>query len=231
MSLEPGYDQVSCEGEGLERVRELAVTLRDCDGFEQGDLDIPYAVFTRSQQVNADDAERQLAAAKLRRQVLGLLQEMLTALEALYEARPQKRGKEFERWIDQWLSLYKLSPVLDIQSPGEQIDFTFWHGDLFVLGEARWRKKPVSITQIRDFFGKLLDRPPFAIGLVISMSGFTGPALDYLEKHSGDRTVLTMDREAVELLLKGSPELGDWLRTTLRSKLERPGHSLDEGRS
>ena len=138
------------------------------------------------------------------------------------EMTPQARGKHFEQWLGDLLGTYDLDPNLDIVNAGEQIDFTFWHGDLFVVGEARWRTDPVDTPQVRDFFGKLHERPAFALGLIVSMGGFTEPALGYISRHAGNRTVLTVGRSDLDAVLRGEPEFPTWLGRTLRHRLDHP---------
>jgi len=160
--------------------------------------------------------------AGVRREALPVLQETLRELETSPDLTPQQRGKLFEEWLGQWFRLYGAMPTLDVRNDGEQIDFTLWVGNLFVIGEARWLKGPVDCPQVRDFFGKLLNRPPFVIGMVISMAGFTHPALEYLRMRSGDRTVLTMTGEERWQTLRGNPELPSWFTQAVRSRLEHP---------
>jgi len=135
---------------------------------------------------------------------------------------PQQRGKRFEAWLGNLFEVYALDRTLDVVNPGEQIDFTFWMGALFVVGEARWRKEEVDPKQVRDFFEKLRERPAFTVGLLISISGFTEASLDVLRKRSGERVVLTLQGERLNDILAGTPEFPDWLIRTLRERLEHP---------
>jgi hypothetical protein len=167
--------------------------------------------------VDATEVERQRRAAPL-----ASLASVLVQLEADPNLKPQTRGKKFEGWLRDLFDVYKLDATLDVQNSGEQIDFTFWIGSLFVVGEARWHTAAVDSPQVRDFFGKLRERPPFVVGLVISLSGLTQPALEYLGRHSGEHTVLAMDRPALNAVLGGQPELPEWLNTALRHRLEHP---------
>jgi len=166
------------------------------------------------------------AAKQLRQRARrGRLVELHAELSGLTEAQdvtPQARGKQFENWLGELFALYDLAPSLNVVNQGEQIDFTFWKGDLFVMGEARWRSTNVDAPQVRDFFGKLRERPAFAVGLMISMSSFTQPALDYLSRFSGERTVLTLHREELERVLQEKPEFTEWLGQSLRRRLEHP---------
>jgi len=77
--------------------------------------------------------------------------------------------------------------------------------------------------RIRDFFGKLLDRPPFVIGLLISVSGFTGPSLKWLSKQSGKRTVIRFTRIDLMDAMTETGDLDVILMSRLRSVLEHLG--------
>jgi hypothetical protein len=173
----------------------------------------------RQVQLAAAAAEtlRSERAARLR-----ALSILLSTLEADVSISPQKRGKRFEEWLGDLFDVYSLEKTLNVINSGEQIDFTFWKGDLFVIGEARWHTLAVDAPQVRDFFEKLRERPSFAVGLLISMSGLTDGALDALRKRSGDRLVLTLDRDGLRDVLQLRPEFTDWLSRALRERLEHP---------
>ena len=144
-------------------------------------------------------------------------------MESDQTVTPQIRDKQFEDWLGALFRLYNLAPTLNVINEGEQIDFTFWINSLFVVGEARWPKEPVDTKQIRDFFGELLERPAFVVGLIIAMGGFTEPGVNYVRKRSGERTVLWLTRENLQdQILRAEPELPEWLDTTLRERLEHP---------
>lgn len=167
--------------------------------------------------VDADEIERHHRLVPLAN-----LASSLAQLTTDSDLTPQQRGKKFEGWLRKLVEIYQLDATLDVQNFGEQIDFTFWIGGLFVVGEARWLAEPVDTPQVRDFFGKLCDRPPFVVGLIVSLSGLTEPARQYLSRHSAEHTVLTMDRSALDAVLASQPELPDWLKTALRERLEHP---------
>ena len=161
------------------------------------------------------ERERRLAA-------LSLLADRLAALETNTTLRRQARGKRFEAWLGELFEVYALDATLDVRNDSEQIDFTFWLDSLFVIGEARWLKGPVDSPQVRDFFGKLGERPPFVVGLFVSMGGFTEPALDFARRNSGQRTLLTMPRNELDGILRADPELPAWVKRGLRARLAHP---------
>jgi hypothetical protein len=144
------------------------------------------------------------------------------SLDIASKRRPNVRGTRFEKWLGDFFGVFGFKPALNVVNPGEQIDFTEWLQNVFVIGEARWRAEAVGEDQIRDLFGKLAERPPFAIGLVISMTGFTQEAMQYTARLSGQRTILTMDRPELERILSGDVDLYKWLTSVLRDRLEHP---------
>lgn len=165
----------------------------------------------------AREQQRLDRAVKLKK-----LSDQLEEFETTTSMTPQQRGKRFETWLGDLFAVYALETKLNIINSGEQIDFTFWKGDLFVVGEARWLATEVDPPQVRDYFEKLRERPSFAVGLLISISGFTEAALDVLRKRSGERLVLTLDHTQIQNILKGKPEFSDWLSKALRERLEHP---------
>jgi hypothetical protein len=163
---------------------------------------------------------------RARKSKLVALSAELSVIEASVDVPPARRknvrGTRFEKWLGDFFGAFGFKPNLNVVNPGEQIDFTDWLQNIFVIGEARWRAEPVGEDQVRDLFGKLAERPPFAIGLIISMSGFTDEALQYIQRMSGQRTMLTLDRSQLEQILAGAVALYDWLASALRERLEHP---------
>jgi hypothetical protein len=220
VSIEPNYDNLNAEEGGIFQFLLEAYRDRDCsrhldyvegvsyqdmvDLFEKKKLDKVTAELLKSQR------QSQLSQLKS------------SFLEIKTNENPQSRGKLFEKWITKLLSIYDFEPGSDIQNTGEQIDFTFLWGNVFILGEARWRKEKVDEPQVRDFMGKLLDRPPFVIGLMVSLSGYTKPSLEWISKHSGERTILIITQDDLSQILNQTIELNEWLRQSLRDKLEHP---------
>lgn len=203
------------------RLCNSAVRHRECGDFRMADPSLPYSVFVELEDERTRAVARQKVMRDARVRQLALLRSALVSLERSSLA-PQARGTALEPLLRDLLHVYGLNPVLNVTNSGEQLDVTFWHGQMFVIAEARWRADPVDTPQMRDFFGKLVERPPFTIGLMLSFSNFTGPALEYLSRHSGERTVLPATRGDLDCWLTAEPELPEWLARALRSRLEHP---------
>lgn len=203
------------------RLRDSAVRHRECRGFRVADQSLPYSVFVDLEDEQARAVARQKALRDVRIRQLTELRSTLVSLETS-SLTPQARGSALEPWLRNLLQVCDVSPVLNVMNSGEQIDVTFWYGQMFVIAEVRCRAEPVDTAQMRDFFGKLVERPPFTIGLILSLSGFTDPALEYLSRRSGERTVLPATRDDLDCWLRAEPELPAWLARALRSRLEHP---------
>ena len=207
--------------DGFDTVRVSALRPRECADSQPADPTLPYSVYVDMLDEQQRMAARARAESAMRRRSLNALSGDLEALDTS-SMTPQARGLAFERWLGGFLRVYGVSPSLNVVNCGEQIDVTFWHGQLFVIGEARWRAMPVDTPQVRDFFGKLLERPPFTLGLVLSLGGFTEPAAGYLSRHAGSRTVLMASRGDLAAWLAASPEFPAWLELNLRRRLDHP---------
>jgi hypothetical protein len=86
---------------------------------------------------------------------------------------PHQRGYQFEFLLNELFLLYDLEPRLAYKLAHEQIDgsFTFDTDDYIV--EARWRVDPADRPD-GDVFAKKVERKgKNAVGLFISVNGFT----------------------------------------------------------
>jgi len=90
---------------------------------------------------------------------------------------PQDRGRGFKRFLTKLLELFDLEPRLAHSLASEQIDgsVTFDTDDHIV--EARWTKDPVG-RDVDVFASKARRKGKNALGLLVSVSGFTRGALD-----------------------------------------------------
>lgn len=85
----------------------------------------------------------------------------------------QKRGFDFERFINELYKLYDLDPKCSYKAAGEQIDgaFTYEHQDYLI--EAKWEDKPMPKSSLLTFEGKVSGKLDNTLGVFISMSGFS----------------------------------------------------------
>lgn len=161
--IEPRFDSLDAQGD-VDAIRDVALLARECRAFSQFDPALSFGDRLRLVEKRTTD---ELADTVMRRRIRALHSILLDELDALAmndSISPQRRGKEFEKWFAGVFDVSQLRYTLDIRNEWEQIDFTVWLGSLFAIGEARWLKEPVDVPQVRDFFGKLMDRPPFVVG-------------------------------------------------------------------
>lgn len=92
----------------------------------------------------------------------------------------RNRGRRFERLIHSLLKEEELSPNSSFRPEGEEIDGSFVLGQSVFLFEAKWHKAEMPASSIYQFKGKVDGKLIGTIGIYISMSGFSGEAVDAL---------------------------------------------------
>lgn len=94
------------------------------------------------------------------------------------EADVHARGYAFERLLADLFHIFDLEPRLSYKLPNEQIDgsFTFDTDDYIV--EARWRAEAASREDGDAFAMKVRRKGKNAVGLFVSVNGFTKPFKD-----------------------------------------------------
>jgi hypothetical protein len=144
-----------------------------------------------------------------------LFQEKLAALRSNYmnlfaKMDESERGFDLEKLLNQLFDLFELAPQSPFRRKGEQIDGAFLlNGDHFLL-EAKWQKAQCSLANLRDLDGAVGSSLDNTLGLFLSISGVSEPALSgYLE---GNRPrLICMDGSDLMLVLDGRIDLGELL--------------------
>jgi len=128
-------------------------------------------------------------------------------------ANPQARGKAFEGFLNQLFGLFDLEPRAAYSLEREQIDGAFsFDTDDYIL-EARWWQQPIGREHLDVFKTKVSRKGKNALGLYISMSGFTQ---DALQEYSDSTPFTTMDGVDLVAVLEEQVRLDDMLRRKKR---------------
>lgn len=108
---------------------------------------------------------------------------------------PQKRGYEFEDLIYNLYRFYGMDPKKGdkLTEVGDQIDVVANYEGMQLITEVRYRKKPVNKTAIAELNSELDARPPNAIGIYFSMTGFTSNAKEYASTFLNKNQILLFD--------------------------------------
>ncbi len=221
ISQEEGFQKINLSESHFSNLCEIALKDRECPGFKPKNPKLPYNIYKKLSEKTSLDQFCDIYNTQLRKQKLEQLKTLLIALETSEET-PQIRGKSFEKWLESFLFLYAKNIDMDIVNNYEQIDFTCILENFHIIGEARWTSENTSSKEVRDFFGKLQDRPPFVIGIMITMKGLAKPAKEWLSKHSGDRCVLVIERADLNKMLDQLIELPNWFNYELKERVNHP---------
>lgn len=144
-----------------------------------------------------------------------VFQEKLAALRSDYMALLAKsdeneRGYDLEKLLNELFNLFELAPQSPFRRKGEQIDGAFLLDKEHFLLEAKWPKAQCNLSDLRDLDGAVGSSLDNTLGLFLSISGVTAPALSaYIE---GNRPrLICMDGGDLMLVLDGRIDLGDLL--------------------
>jgi hypothetical protein len=126
------------------------------------------------------------------------------------ETNRQRRGKALEGLLNDFFALFDMEPRLAYSLEREQIDGSLSFDTDDYIVEARWRDEPVSREDADVFAAKVRRKGKNALGLFISINGFTGPALKQYEEQTpfividGTDLYLALDRRLrLDDMIKG----------------------------
>ena len=167
------------------------------------------------------EAEKQTAAIQARAAEAVALRRFNDDLESLKvrfiglqkEADARKRGYAFESLLADIFLLYDLEPRLAYSISLEQIDgsFTFDTDDYII--EARWRSAPADRGDGDIFASKVRRKGKNAVGLFISVNGFTEI---FKEAYRESTPFVAMDGADLHAALDNRVRLDDLIRAKRR---------------
>lgn len=143
---------------------------------------------------------------------LDSLMESFTLLKS-QQSNPQQRGRDFESLLHRLFDAFNLDPHAGYPIVGEQIDGSFHFDTDDYLLEAKWTKDKIGSAALSLFNAKVSRKGKNALGLFISISGFTS---DAQEKFKENSQFITMDDYELFLVLDGRVSLPDMLRRKKR---------------
>lgn len=129
----------------------------------------------------------------------------------------RKRGHQLEEFLKLLLSTDDLKPRIRFRPTGEEIDGSFELDGRIYLLEAKWHADPLPASAIYSFKGKVDGKLIGTIGIFISMSGYSGDAIDALTAGK-NLNVLLVDKNDIEASLDHG--IYRVLRTKIRAAAE-----------
>jgi Restriction endonuclease len=178
------------------------------------ELTVNYSnVLTERERLQADEEARRAqteAQRKFGDEIEGLRQEFIRLQTA--DDR-QKRGKALELLLNAFFALFDLEPRLAYNLEREQIDGSLSFDTDDYIVEARWREEPVDRGDVDIFAAKVRRKGKNAVGLFVSVSGFTKPALDQYQEAT---PFIVMDGTDLYLALDQRVRLDDLIKSKKR---------------
>ena len=147
------------------------------------------------------------------------LASLLKKLTALAAMNPQKRGFEFEAFLNELFDMHGLAPRSSFRLKGEQIDGSFQLGQDVYLVEAKWQADRTGESDLLSFFGKVNGKAQWARGLFVSYTGFSNDGLDAFVR--GNRTsIICMDGLDLYGVLHSKLSLSEVIERKVRRAVE-----------
>lgn len=114
------------------------------------------------------------------------------------QEHPQERGLALEKLLNDLFALFDLEPRLAYSSNVDQVDGSFRLDTDDYLIEAKWTQKPLGRDQADIFVQKIARRGKLAVGLLVSINGFSEPLR---AAYATSSSFITMDGSDLFLVL------------------------------
>ncbi len=205
----PNLEQIKDEADRKQRIQEATVAVLHLRSVTE-----KYS----SRLAEAERAETSRKAAVAQAKAIRRFSDDIASLKNRFlgmqnEPNTHKRGYEFESLLADLFLLYDLEPRLSYTTDWEQIDGSFSHDTDDYIMEARWRTDPASRADGSIFKDKVLTKGKNAMGLFVSIAGFTS---DFLEKFKVSTPFITLDGTDLYLVLDDRVRLDDLIRVKKR---------------
>jgi Restriction endonuclease len=129
----------------------------------------------------------------------------------------QGAGRLFEVLLNDLFNLFDLDPRLSYELDSEQIDGSLAFDTDNYIVEAKWTKKPIQVEDLDKFDTKVKRKGKNALGLFVSVNGFTSGALRQYEQRT---SFITMDGGDLFCVLDGRIPLDELLARKKRNANE-----------
>jgi hypothetical protein len=158
----------------------------------------------------ATDAARQVTIKQFADELRGLQDRYM----ALHNADdPHQRGRAFEVLLTDLFLLFDMEPRLSYVLPHEQIDGSLsFDTDDYII-EARWRQDPTEPGDLHIFKSKVERKGRNALGIFVSVRGFTAGGLAL---YSSMSPFVVFTGDDLYTVLDGRVRLDDLLRAKKR---------------
>jgi Restriction endonuclease len=207
MTSFPGLKSLEDREARISEARARVAELKTWVDRHRDVLDEREAVEAELAAYLADGATRRSTAAQLDK-----LRVRFLDLSAMTDR--QEAGRRLEKLLDELFRLFDLEPRLSYNLVGEQIDGAMsFDTDDYII-EAKWWRDPVDTMHLRFFRSKVDDKGKNALGLFISISGFTA---DALAKNKTSAPFITMDGADLYAVLEDRIALAELLRRKKRA--------------
>jgi hypothetical protein len=178
------------------------------------DLTRNYAEALSERERIAADEEAQRGQREAQRKFADAIEELRQRFLALQTMTDrQQAGRELERLLTDFFVLYDMEPRLSYSLDREQIDGSLSYDTDDYIVEVRWRKEPVSRADADVFAAKVRRKGKNAVGLFISIEGFSQDALD---QYAEATPFLAMDGTDLYLTLDQRVRLDDLIKAKKR---------------
>jgi hypothetical protein len=143
--------------------------------------------------------------------------ERLVSLEGL---SPQERGHKLERLLVQIVEADGWECELNVRGLGEEHDIVIRRDREYYLMECKWHKTPIEPISIREFRDRVSSRAQVH-GIFVSISGYTGAALQDARERLSDCMILLFGRKDVEAVLSGDATFTQFLNSKIDAAVKR----------
>lgn len=126
----------------------------------------------------------------------------------------QQAGYDFQDWFYDLMDFFEVQNRRPYVTKERQIDGSITVAGMTYLVETKFTKEQASAPDIDIFYKKVTDKADYTMGLMVSISGYSGPAVDGASVRK--TPLVLMDHRHLYFALAGSMQFGEMVERVRR---------------
>lgn len=166
--------------------------------------------FDTIEELKKAESRRESNQAKLKSSIAyqNKLDELkMKFFEIASNTNSQKRGFQFEKFLNQLFIFFDLDPKSAFKITGEQIDGAFTFDNTDYLLEAKWQEDEIRASDLYTFGGKIQGKLKNTLGLFISLGAYSKECTE--TGSPATKSMILMDGADLMQVLEGRIRLNE----------------------
>lgn len=200
--------------EDMNRLNQLIVGV----GFKIPELVDPNFISSlpKEKSNSTEEIKDEIVSCKISPEKIEKIRQRFLQMEKL---KPQERGYEFERFLNDVFDIYGFNPRPPFRNIGEQIDGSIELDHQYYLIEAKWETNPIIEKDLLALHGRATGHSRIGRGIFITCGNFSPDGV-YAFQRLQPTSIIGFDGQDLYIIFEKCLPLADVIRLKVRKLVE-----------